>query len=284
MQSSCTSRGLSDFSGARSRATVRDAGPAPTHAIFLPFFFLAGFGSSASTSGRVRPAHASYAALVGGGSPPRPGEITLAHLGVLFLDELPEFPRRVLEVLREPLESGHIAVARVRGRIEFPARFQLVAAMNPCPCGYLGEARCRCTPDQIARYRGRLSGPLLDRIDVQVAAPRIAHAELSGPANGEPSAAVRVRVLAARDRQLARQGMLNATLPPAELLRHCALSPEQRSLLDNAAERLSLSARAFHRLLRVARTLADLDTDERLATRHLTEAIGYRVGISGHTT
>lgn len=227
---------------------------------------------------------ASAAALVGGGTVPRPGEISLAHHGVLFLDELPEFPRRVLEVLREPLESGHIAVARVRGRIEFPARFQLVAAMNPCPCGYLGEARCRCTPDQIARYRGRLSGPLLDRIDVQVAAPRIAHAELSGPANGEPSAAVRVRVLAARDRQLARQGMLNATLPPAELLRHCALSPEQRTLLDNAAERLSLSARAFHRLLRVARTLADLDTDERLATRHLTEAIGYRVGISGHTT
>jgi len=226
---------------------------------------------------------ASAAALVGGGTVPRPGEISLAHHGVLFLDELPEFPRRVLEVLREPLESGSIAIARVHGRLDFPARFQLVAAMNPCPCGYLGEARCRCTPDQIARYRSRLSGPLLDRIDLQVTAPRIAHAELIGPANGEPSVAVRARVLVARGRQLARQGMLNSALPAAELLRHCALGAEQRRLLDAAGERLQLSARALHRLLRVARTLADLEDSDAVATRHLTEAIGYRVGISGHT-
>ncbi|MFZ5654715.1 MAG: YifB family Mg chelatase-like AAA ATPase [Pseudomonadota bacterium] len=224
---------------------------------------------------------ASPAALVGGGSLPRPGEISLAHRGVLFLDELPEFPRRVLEVLREPLESGQVAIARVQSRVEFPARFQLVGAMNPCPCGYLGEPRCRCTPDQIARYRGRLSGPLLDRIDLQVNVPRVAQAELATAAAGEPSAAVRARVEAAWRRQLARQGVLNSALPPAGLTRHCPLDSAQRALLNTAAERLGLSARAFHRLLRVARTLADLDGCERPATSHLTEALGYRVALAG---
>lgn len=226
---------------------------------------------------------ASAAALVGGGATPRPGEISLAHRGVLFLDELPEFPRSVLEVLREPLESGRIAIARVQARIEFPARFQLVAAMNPCPCGYLGEARCRCTPDQIQRYRARLSGPLLDRFDLLVTVPRMARSELTaGDAGGEASAAVRARVQAARERQLARQGELNAALAPAALARHCPLDAAQRTLLDSAIERLGLSARAYHRLLRVARTIADLDGSELPQTRHLGEAIGYRVGIAGH--
>lgn len=226
---------------------------------------------------------ASAAALVGGGATPRPGEISLAHHGVLFLDELPEFPRSVLEVLREPLESGRIAIARVQARIEFPARFQLVAAMNPCPCGYLGEARCRCTPDQIQRYRARLSGPLLDRFDLLVTVPRMARSELTADAgSGETSAAVRARVLAARERQLARQGELNGALAPAALAQHCPLDAAQRNLLDSAIERLGLSARAYHRLLRVARTIADLDGSAHPHTRHLSEAIGYRVGIAGH--
>jgi magnesium chelatase family protein len=224
---------------------------------------------------------ASPAALVGGGSLPRPGEISLAHCGVLFLDELPEFPRRVLETLREPLESGRVAIARVQSRIEFPARFQLIAAMNPCPCGYLGEARCHCTPDQIARYRARLSGPLQDRIDLQVTAPRVAQTDLTQAAGGEPSSAVRARVLAARRRQAERQGGLNCTLSPAALQRHCPLDREQRNLLNTAAERLGLSARAFHRLLRVARTLADLDASAHPGTGHLTEALGYRVALTG---
>ncbi|MGB5098565.1 MAG: YifB family Mg chelatase-like AAA ATPase [Porticoccaceae bacterium] len=224
---------------------------------------------------------ASAAALVGGGGTPRPGEISLAHRGVLFLDELPEFPRKVLEVLREPLESGRIAIARVQARIEFPARFQLVAAMNPCPCGYLGEMRCRCTPDQIARYRGRLSGPLLDRFDLLVTVPRMARNELTADAvAGESSATVRARVLAARQRQLDRQGELNCGLVPAALAVQCPLDATQRTLLDTAIERLGLSARAYHRLLRVARTIADLDDCDHPQTRHLTEAIGYRVGIA----
>lgn len=228
---------------------------------------------------------ASAAALVGGGATPRPGEISLAHHGVLFLDELPEFPRAVLEVLREPLESGRIAIARVQARTEFPARFQLVAAMNPCPCGYLGEARCRCTPDQIQRYRARLSGPLLDRFDLLVTVPRMARSELTADAgNGEASAAVRARVLAARERQSVRQGELNGALAPAALALHCPLDAAQRNLLDSAVERLGLSARAYHRLLRVARTIADLDGSQQPQTRHLTEAIGYRVGIAGHAS
>ncbi|MEJ2646520.1 MAG: YifB family Mg chelatase-like AAA ATPase [Gammaproteobacteria bacterium] len=219
---------------------------------------------------------ASAVALVGGGSHPRPGEISLAHHGVLFLDELPEFDRRVLEVLREPMESGRIVISRAARQAEFPARFQLVAAMNPCPCGYHGDAdgRCRCTPEQIRRYRTRISGPLLDRIDLQIEVPRPTWEQLQGPP-GEPSAAVRDRVEAARGRQRSR-GTVNAELQGELLTSHCRLSPPDRRLLQQALERLGLSARAYHRILRVARTVADLDHAEHIATVHLTEAIQYR--------
>ncbi len=205
---------------------------------------------------------ASGVALVGGGSQPRPGEITLAHHGVLFLDELPEFDRHVLEVLREPLESGQITVSRAARQVDFPARFQLLAAMNPCPCGYHGDSagRCRCTPDQVTRYRSRLSGPLLDRIDLQVFVPRLESAELTAehaPA-AESSAAVRERVILARERQQQRAGKANAALTPKELERDCVLDQATRELLGTALARLSLSARAYHRVLKVARTIADL--------------------------
>jgi magnesium chelatase family protein len=227
---------------------------------------------------------ASGVALVGGGANPRPGEITLAHRGVLFLDELPEFDRRVLEVLREPLESGQITISRAAQQVDFPARFQLVAAMNPCPCGYLGDSagRCRCTPDQVARYRGRLSGPLLDRIDLQLFVPRLDVAELTG--NGaqqgasvaEPSAAVRERVVRARAVQSARAGKANALLAPTELDRDCALDDAARQLLAKALARLNLSARAYHRILKVARTIADLAGAKAVAAVHMAEAVRYR--------
>jgi magnesium chelatase family protein len=223
---------------------------------------------------------ASGVALVGGGSHPRPGEISLAHNGVLFLDELPEFDRRVLEVLREPMESGRIVISRAAHQAEFPARFQLVAAMNPCPCGYAGDSdgRCRCTPDAIARYRGRISGPLLDRIDLIVDVPRIALAELdsSRGSSDEDSATVRARVAAARDLAMQRAGKPNAALATRELERDCALGGAERALLERAMEKLSLSARAYHRVLRVARTIADLARSERIAREHLAEAVQYR--------
>jgi magnesium chelatase family protein len=221
---------------------------------------------------------ASGVALVGGGSQPRPGEISLAHHGVLFLDELPEFDRHVLEVLREPLESGRIAISRAARQAEFPARFQLVAAMNPCPCGYAGDAsgRCRCTPEAIARYRARVSGPLLDRIDLKLEMPRVAHAELRGSAAGESSAIVRARVIAARDRQLARAGKVNAVLSNREAERDCGLDGRAQALLDRAIERLGLSARAYHRVLRVARTIADLHGHGRIELSDLSESIQYR--------
>jgi len=221
---------------------------------------------------------ASAVALVGGGSVPRPGEISLAHHGVLFLDELPEFDRHVLEVLREPLESGHVAISRAARRAEFPARFQLVAAMNPCPCGYAGDpsGRCRCTPDAVQRYRQRVSGPLLDRIDLKLEMPRVPQAELRDAAAGESSARVRERVVAARTRQLARAGKPNAALGNAEVARDCALDTRSHALLDRAIERLGLSARAYHRVLRVARTIADLAGDEWLGAEHVSESILYR--------
>lgn len=215
----------------------------------------------------------------GGGSQIRPGEISLAHHGVLFLDELPEWERRTLEVLREPLESGRIVISRAARQAEFPARFQLVAAMNPCPCGWAGDpaGRCRCTAEQIARYRARISGPLLDRIDIQIEVPRIAAAELRPDApRGEASAQVRARVEQARARQRARGGPPNAALSQAQTERFCALRPPDQALLERAIEHLHLSARASQRILRVARSIADLAGADAIESAHLAEAIGYR--------
>ena len=222
---------------------------------------------------------ASAVALVGGGALPRPGEISLAHHGVLFLDELPEWDRRALEVLREPLESGVVTISRAARQCEFPARFQLVAAMNPCPCGWAGDpsGRCRCSGEAIQRYRARISGPLLDRIDLQIEVPRLPPADLRpGGAPAESSAAVRERVEAARARQLARAGKANAQLGQAETTLTCALSERDQDLLEQAVETMQLSARSMHRILRVARTIADLADSECITTAHLTEAIGYR--------
>ncbi len=221
---------------------------------------------------------ASAVALVGGGGIPRPGEVSLAMHGVLFLDELPEFERRVLEVLREPLESGRITISRAANQADFPAQFQLVAAMNPCPCGYLGhyQGRCRCTPDQVARYRSRISGPLLDRIDLQIEVPALAQKDLMRSADGEPSAVVRVRVTAARERAMARQQKPNARLGSREIDEHCARDDKGETLLKQAIARLGLSARAYHRILRVARTISDLDAAETVMSGHVAEALQYR--------
>ena len=221
---------------------------------------------------------ASGVALVGGGGQPRPGEISLAHHGELFLDELPEYDRRVLEVLREPLESGRITISRAARQADFPARFQLVAAMNPCPCGYLGdsERRCACGQEQVRRYRARVSGPLIDRIDLHIEVPRLAHRVLRGDVAEESSATVRARVCAARDRQLQRAGKANSALGTREIERHCALSENDHRLLEQALERLGLSPRAYHRILKVARTIADLASSANIKTPHLTEAISYR--------
>jgi magnesium chelatase family protein len=219
--------------------------------------------------------------MVGGGSGiPRPGELSLAMKGVLFLDELPEFSRHVLEVLRQPLESGEVILSRANASIRYPAEFMLVAAMNPCPCGNFGTAKriCRCGPNDMIRYRNRLSAPLLDRIDIHIEVPPVDLVALQGNSNGESSAAVRARVTRVRDRQRERlpQGMLNATMDRSSLVKFATPSVQAKQLLANAMERMGLSARAHDRILRVARTIADLDGTEHIDVPHVAEAIQYR--------
>lgn len=221
---------------------------------------------------------ASAVALVGGGSSPKPGEITLAHHGILFLDEIPEFDRKVLEVLRQPLENKHIVISRANAQTSFPADFQLIAAMNPCPCGYYGDSsgRCRCRPEQIKRYQDKLSGPLLDRIDLYIQVPAITVSDLQAQQPSESSASVRERVIQAYQRQQQRQGKCNQALTPNELQHRAPLSTSATAVMTMAQQRLNLSARGYHRVLRVARTIADLAHSENIETAHLTEALSYR--------
>ncbi len=221
---------------------------------------------------------ASGVALVGGGNVPRPGEISLAHHGVLFLDELPQFERRVLEVLREPLESGRITISRAARQADFPARFQLIAAMNPCPCGYAGQAsgKCRCTPDVIARYQGKISGPLLDRIDMQIQVAALPHEELLQQSQGESSATIAARVAKAHACQQQRQDKANSQLSVTEIEHHCRPDASGDTLLRQALARLNWSARTYHRVLKVARTIADLDDVPQISSPHIAEAIQYR--------
>ncbi len=227
---------------------------------------------------------ASAVALVGGGSPPRPGEISLAHEGVLFLDELPEFPRAALEALREPMETGTISISRAARRSEFPARFQLIAAMNPCPCGYLGSRlkACRCTPDQVLRYQGKLSGPLMDRIDIHVEVAAMATEELLQATQGEASSQVSLRVQAAQARSLDRQGKPNHSLAGQEIDQHVALDDAARKFTNTAATRLGWSGRSTHRALKVARTIADLAGARSVQVTHIAEAIQYRRVLRGY--
>ena len=245
-------------------------------------------GAVASLAGRFKvsewrnrpfraPHHsASTAALVGGGPRIRPGEISLAHNGVLFLDELPEFGARTLDSLREPLETGSISLSRAAHQLELPARFQLIAAMNPCPCGHFGGQRCRCTPDQVARYQQRVSGPLLDRIDLQLWVTPVENTELLNKAVLETSAQIGERVIAARQRQLDRQGCSNAALTANGVSEHCVLSDDAAELLAQTAKRLHWSARVFHRIQKLARTSADLVGEPHISSRHVARAISYR--------
>lgn len=220
----------------------------------------------------------SAVALAGGGSRPKPGEISLAHQGVLFLDELPEFDRKTLEVMRQPLESKQIVISRANAQVVYPANFQFVAAMNPCPCGYFGDPskRCQCTPTQIKRYQDKLSGPLLDRIDLQVTVPALPIDDLQNAPQGEPSSLVRERVVRAKNFALARQGKVNSELSPSEIDQYIRLGEAQKQLLATAQTRLNLSARSYHRVLKVARTIADLEESPAVQSPHLAEALSYR--------
>ncbi len=241
-------------------------------------------GQSLVTQRPFRSPHhtVSHAGLVGGGSMPRPGEISLAHHGVLFLDELPEFHRDVLEVMRQPLEDGKVSIARAAQSLTFPSRFQLITASNPCPCGYLNDARrqCSCAPTQVRRYQSRLSGPLLDRIDLHLEVPRLSVQELMGRSQGESSSEVRERVKRARARQVERlsgEGVsCNAQMGPRLLREQCVLAPGAGDLLKSAINQLALSARAYDRILKVARTIADLDSVDEIQLHHVAEAINYR--------
>ena len=224
----------------------------------------------------------SYAGLVGGGKVPHPGEISLAHRGVLFLDELPEFGTKLLEMLRQPLEDKHLTIARSSGSLTFPTNFMLIAAQNPCPCGYFGDPvrECTCSMSMVSRYQKRISGPLLDRIDIHIEVPRVEYEKLSDDRLGEPSAAIQARVEAARERQRQRfQGtklLANADMGPAEVRAYCPVDEAGRSLLRAAMQQLHMSARAYHRILKLSRTIADLAGSEAIETAHLAEAIQYR--------
>lgn len=223
---------------------------------------------------------ASSVALVGGSSPPHPGEISLAHHGVLFLDELPEFHRNVLESLREPLESGFVTISRAAHQAKFPAQFQLIAAMNPCPCGQLGNpnANCKCTVEQVQRYQAKISGPLLDRIDMHIEVPMLPKGLLTSPINNKvaTSTIIRQKVITARKIQLKRSKKPNALFTNSEVDKFCNIQNEDREFLENSMEKLNLSARAYHRILKIARTIADLENSDVIQKKHLIEALGYR--------
>ncbi len=249
-----------------------------------------GFSSARWKQRIIRSPHhsASAVALVGGGSHPKPGEISLAHNGILFLDELPEFDRKVLEVLREPLESGRIVISRAAKQIEYPANFQLIAAMNPCPCGYLGDksGRCRCTEEQINRYQQKISGPLMDRIDMVIEVQSIPSAIINQTKDekAENSSTVRERVVTAFNKQLARCAVVNADMKTGDIVKHCYLTESDKGLLQMATKKLGLSGRAIHRVMKVARTIADLADSETILTQHLSEAISYRQKVNERQT